>query len=191
MPKRRRVRTVLVVDDDRELLAVMPSLMPEHTVHIVAEVEAVIDRVRAVRPDLVIIDLWLDRDICGDSLVEDIRATTADVRVALVSAGMDVRLACIVAKHSAADVVDAKPFDRSGFAALIGRIESEERPRILRPRDTPSFAEVRQEHARRVLALSNGNKSEAARRLGVYRSTLVRVLERSDEGAGEAGPAGE
>ena len=42
--------------------------------------------------------------------------------------------------------------------------------------DTPTLARVEWEHISRVLADVNGNISEAARRLGVYRQTLQRRL---------------
>lgn len=55
-----------------------------------------------------------------------------------------------------------------------------------------TLAEAENEHILRVLAISDGNKTRAARTLGIARSTLIRKLEEirsSDNGAGRSGYA--
>ena len=48
--------------------------------------------------------------------------------------------------------------------------------------ETPSLAQVEAEHIARVLHDCAGNISEAARRLGIYRSSLQRKLRKRDPG---------
>jgi two-component system response regulator RegA len=43
---------------------------------------------------------------------------------------------------------------------------------------TPTLARVERDHIERVVADCNGNVSEAARRLGIFRSSLQRKLRR-------------
>jgi two-component system, response regulator RegA len=50
--------------------------------------------------------------------------------------------------------------------------------------ETPSLERVEWEHINRVVADTKGNLSEAARRLGIYRQTLQRRLQRKPPKAG-------
>jgi len=58
---------------------------------------------------------------------------------------------------------------------MVKRVE-EDTPTELDLEETPTLARVEWEHITRVLADCNGNISMAARRLGIYRSSLQRRL---------------
>jgi len=76
----------------------------------------------------------------------------------------------VEAVKAGADVVLAKPVT---VGEVLHRVLGED---YTEPVTTPSLAQVEAEHIARVLTDCNHNISEAARRLGIYRSSLQRKL---------------
>ena len=73
--------------------------------------------------------------------------------------------------RAGADIVVFKPIT---FSEIKARIQG---GNLNEPCDeVPTLARAEWEHISRVLADCNGNVSEAARRLGIYRSSLQRRL---------------
>ncbi len=83
---------------------------------------------------------------------------------------MDVTVAAV---RAGADIIAFKPIT---FREIIQRLEEGEEAEEPALDDTPSLARAEWEHIMRVLSDCDGNVSAAARRLGIYRSSLQRRL---------------
>ena len=78
----------------------------------------------------------------------------------------------VVAVQAGADVVVTKPITAG---EILRRVDGRHQDRPARI-ETPTLADAEAEHIARVLTDCDGNISEAARRLGIYRSSLQRKL---------------
>lgn len=175
----RIVRRVLVVDDEAKNLEAARSWMPDREVLVEDDPTRVIERVRSEKPCLVIVDLWLGPEASGDQVATAIKAENPKLPVAVISAGLDVRAALLLARNCTADLILPKQGRRT-FDEILAFVEDGIEPCRWGERDL-TMSDVKREYAQRVVAQSGGNKSEAARRVGVSRMTMNRWLGDPDE----------
>jgi two-component system response regulator RegA len=171
MGEGRVIRSVLAVDDDEHILGgYKRGFGRERAVFITADPLAARQIARDEPCDLAIVDLRL-RGESGITLTRDLKCDAPGMLVALCSGYLSVEVA-VAAVHAGADAVLFKPIT----AREILRRFEEGTPLEPNLEDTPTLARAEWEHITRVLADCNGNVSLAARRLGIYRSSLQRRL---------------
>ncbi|HEX2685075.1 MAG TPA: response regulator [Kofleriaceae bacterium] len=168
---RRSLHTILVVDDNVEILGLWERMARGRKV-ITANDAITARRLTGTEPpDLAIIDLRLG-STSGIALIRELKRDLPDLQVVLCSGYLSVPIA-MAAMRAGADSVVVKPITPR---EILWQVEaSAEEPA---PEDTPTLAHAEYEHIMRVLADCNGNVSMAARRLGIYRSSLQRALQR-------------
>lgn len=165
------VRTVLVVDDDERLLAAYArSLERTYAVFLAQTSAAALDLARCHRPDVVIVDLQLGSE-SGIDLVRAMKAMNPAMFAVIISGYASVEIA-VAAMRAGADDVLPKPCTSK---EILQRVTGDRSTEAI---ETPTLARAQWEHVQRVLADCGGNVSMAARRLGMYRSTLQRWLRR-------------
>ncbi|HWU89396.1 MAG TPA: response regulator [Kofleriaceae bacterium] len=165
------IRSVLAVDDDEHILAgYRRGFGRERTVFATTDPAAARAFVKDDGCDLAVVDLRL-RGESGIALTRDLKRDCPDLLVALCSGYLSVEIA-VAAMHAGADAVLFKPVTAR---EIIRRLEQgpAQEPDL---DETPTLARAEWEHITRVLADCNGNVSAAARRLGIYRSSLQRRL---------------
>ena len=166
---------MLVVDDDeRTLKALARSLGHHATVFVTNEATAATAIARREHPDVAIVDLKLG-DESGLELVRALKAEHPDMTLALMSGFLTVD-ATVLAIRAGADVVIPKPCTGRDILKRIDRGDPDESEL-----ETPTLAQAESEHIARVMADTNNNISEAARRLGIYRSSLQRRLRKKKQ----------
>lgn len=176
MSRGSAIHKVLVVDDDEGLLRSWKRLISrECQCWTSSNPTTAMELVREHKPDLAIIDLRLGRkaglDNSGLDLVKQIKKEIPAVKIALCSGYLSVTTT-EAGVRAGADIVVFKPIT---FDEIRRRIAGE--PEALPPpEEVPTLARAEWEHISRVLADCNGNVSMAARRLGIYRSSLQRRL---------------
>jgi two-component system response regulator RegA len=175
----RTIGNVLVVDDDERVLSAYRRTLTDtgRTVHTASEPAVAMEIASEEELDLAVVDLRLrltaDGLSSGLQLVEHLRNEYPELAIALVSGYLSV--ATTVAAVRGADVVMFKPIT---CEEILRHFESPAQA-INEPTDeTPTLAQAEWEHVNRVLADCKGNISMAARRLGIYRSSLQRRLRR-------------
>jgi two-component system response regulator RegA len=171
MGERGVIRSVVAVDDDEHILAgYRRGFGRERAVFATDDPAAARAFVRDEGCDLAVVDLRL-RGESGIALTRELKRERPELLVALCSGYLSVEIA-VAAVHAGADAVLFKPITAR---EILRRVE--EGP-SLEPNldDTPTLARAEWEHITRVLADCNGNVSLAARRLGIYRSSLQRRL---------------
>ena len=167
-----RIKSVLLLDDDERTLSAMARVLRHSrrvfTAKTTSEAAAV---ARRERPDLIVVDLRL-AGASGLDVVRELKDELPESRFALVSGYLTVDVT-VAAVRAGADVVLTKPVTAG---EIVRRIEDGTPPP---PEDeTPTLAQAESEHIARVMSDCNGNISEAARRLGIFRSSLQRRLRR-------------
>jgi two-component system, response regulator RegA len=167
----RAIRTVLAVDDDEILLAAYRRGVDRQRSLFTASNPTTARQIaRRESPELAVIDLRISTD-SGIDLVRDLKRERPDMVIVLCSAYLSV-VATEAAMKAGAYCVMFKPIT---LEEIVRRVE-EDTPVELDLEETPTLARVEWEHITRVLADCNGNISMAARRLGIYRSSLQRRL---------------
>lgn len=171
MGERRVIRSVLAIDDDEQILAgYRKGFGKERMVLTTTDPAAARQLAGRERCDLAIVDLRLKGE-SGIALTRDLKAEVPEMLIVLCSGYLSVEVA-VAAVHAGADAVLFKPITARD---ILRRVE--EGP-LIDPdlEDTPTLARAEWEHITRVLADCGNNVSEAARRLGIYRSSLQRRL---------------
>lgn len=162
---------MLVVDDDERVLASLSrSLESRHEVFTATTSPDATLIARRERPNLALVDLHLGA-FSGLDLVRALKAELPDIVVVLLSGYLTIDTA-VSAAQAGADVVVTKPITASEILRRVDGRHTTESPLL----ETPTLADAEAEHIARVLKDCDGNISEAARRLGIYRSSLQRKL---------------
>jgi two-component system response regulator RegA len=167
----RHIQNVLVVDDDDRILSAWRrGAGLKRKVFTATDVAGARTVAQQQTLDLAIIDLRIGH-ASGIELIRELRDANSQLAIALCSGYLSVDVT-VAAVRAGADVIAFKPIT---FREIIERLDESaaEEPDL---DETPSLARAEWEHIMRVLDDCDGNVSAAARRLGIYRSSLQRRL---------------
>jgi two-component system response regulator RegA len=164
----KRIKRVLVVDDQEVWLRALQRDAGKELEVITATNAPDARRIAAAElPDLAIVDLRLGND-SGLDLIAELRAEHRKMRIVLVSSYMNIPMT-VAAMKAGANHVDVKPITCRQVVAKLRGLEP--------PADTTTpLARVEWEYVQRVLAECGGNRTLAAKQLGIYRQSLQRKL---------------
>ncbi len=165
--------TLLIVDDDEPFRMRLGRAMEKRGFQpiLAGSVSDASRLVKDMAPAYAVVDLRLE-DGDGLQVVNQIHARRDDCRVVMLTGYGNIATAVAAVKAGAIDYL-SKPADADDVEkALLAK--PGERPD---PPENPMSADrVRWEHIQRVYELCNHNVSETARRLGMHRRTLQRIL---------------
>lgn len=165
--------TLLIVDDDEPFRTRLGRALEKRGFQpiLAAGVTDAQSIINSIAPAFAVVDLRLE-DGDGLQVVEHIRLSRSDCRVVMLTGYGNIATAVAAVKAGAIDYL-SKPADADDIEkALLAR--PGERPD---PPENPMSADrVRWEHIQRVYELCDHNVSETARRLGMHRRTLQRIL---------------
>jgi two-component system response regulator RegA len=173
MPAAAAERTLLLVDDDRPFLQRFARAMEARGFEVTA-VDTVGEGMRVVEtspPAFAVVDMRL-QDGNGLDVVESLKSKRPDARSIILTGYANLATAVTAVKIGAYDYI-AKPADADEIAYALTS-NSIVRPEP--PQNPMSPDRVRWEHIQRVYEQSERNVSETARRLGMHRRTLQRIL---------------
>jgi two-component system response regulator RegA len=170
MGVRRSIRRVLIVDDDESVLGAWKrNVSRERHVVTATNTNSALQLAHEHHADLAVVDLRLGNE-SGLDLIRELKQQHPGLLIVLCSGYLSVSIA-VAAIRAGAELVVFKPIT---FNEILRRIEHESDEPDLE--DTPTLARAEWEHITRVLADCNGNVSKAARRLGIFRTSLQRRL---------------
>jgi two-component system response regulator RegA len=165
-------KSLLLLDDDQALRTRMGRALEARgfevtTAASVAEAQL---RLNEKAPAFAVLDMRLE-DGNGLKIVEAVRVRREDARIVMLTGYGAIATAVAAVKAGAVDYL-SKPADADDVVkALLAAGEAPEPP------ENPMSADrVRWEHIQRVYELCDHNVSETARRLGMHRRTLQRIL---------------
>lgn len=165
--------SLLLVDDDEAFLRRLGRAMERRgfRVEMAASVAEALAAIAAQAPAFAVVDLRLG-DGNGLEVVERLRERREDARVIVLTGYGAIASAVAAVKIGAIDYL-SKPADAAEVTqALLAR-----KGELPQPPENPMSADrVRWEHIQRVYEMCDRNVSETARRLGMHRRTLQRIL---------------
>jgi two-component system, response regulator RegA len=162
--------SVLVVEDDAVYRAALASTL-RHAGFEVVPAEGVTEAARCAREigfDLALIDLCLG-DGDGIEVVRDLSVCLPTCRCVILT-GHGTISAAVEAMRAGAVDFRTKPLDGAEIVAALRD--------ALDPLPQETLEQIERTHILAVLNACGGNISEAARRLGLYRRTLQRKLQK-------------
>ncbi len=165
---------LMIVDDDQTFCDRLARAMSKRGYVVSTAVSGHQARAVAVatRPQFVVLDLRLGKE-SGFDLLGFLRSLTPQSRVVLLSAYANVASAVAAIKAGAVDYL-AKPADADMIDAALRAPETR---RLPQPPDRLMSADrAKWEYINRIFEQSDRNVSRTARRLGMYRRTLQRIL---------------
>jgi two-component system, response regulator RegA len=165
-------RTLLILDDDEPFRRRLARAMEKRGFDVTAVDSVAAGRAAAARPPAyAVVDLRLE-DGNGLDIVELLRERRPDARIVVLTGYGAIASAVAAVKIGATDYL-AKPADANDVTrALLVRGAARPEP----PEHPMSADRVRWEHIQRVYELCGHNVSDTARRLGMHRRTLQRIL---------------
>ena len=166
-------KSLLIVDDDMPFRTRLGRAMEKrgYAVTLAEGVEEAKAILRKEAPAFAVVDLRLE-DGDGIELVNMIHDIREDCRAVILTGYGNITTAVAAVKAGAIDYL-AKPADADDVEkALLAPPGQMPEP----PENPMSADRVRWEHIQRVYELCDHNVSETARRLGMHRRTLQRIL---------------
>ncbi|MCP1167587.1 ActR/PrrA/RegA family redox response regulator transcription factor [Limimaricola litoreus] len=165
--------SLLLVDDDEAFLKRLGKAMEKRgfAVTLAGTVEEGRRVATQTPPAYAVVDLRLE-DGNGLDVVEALRESRPEARIVVLTGYGAIATAVAAVKIGATDYL-SKPADATEVTnALLARGDALPPP----PENPMSADRVRWEHIQRVYELCDRNVSETARRLGMHRRTLQRIL---------------
>ncbi|WP_341212681.1 ActR/PrrA/RegA family redox response regulator transcription factor [uncultured Limimaricola sp.] len=165
--------SLLLVDDDETFLKRLGKAMEKRgfAVTLAGTVEEGRRIATQSPPAYAVVDLRLE-DGNGLDVVEALRESRPEARIVVLTGYGAIATAVAAVKIGATDYL-SKPADATEVTnALLARGDALPPP----PENPMSADRVRWEHIQRVYELCDRNVSETARRLGMHRRTLQRIL---------------
>ena len=165
-------KTLLLLDDDNALRTRLGRALESRGFEVTTagSIAEATEALKTTLPAFAVLDMRLE-DGNGLKVVEAIRDRREDARIIMLTGYGAIATAVAAVKAGAVDYMQ-KPADADDVVkALLMTGEAPEPP------DNPMSADrVRWEHIQRVYELCDHNVSETARRLGMHRRTLQRIL---------------
>jgi two-component system, response regulator RegA len=170
--------SLLVVDDDatlRERLA-LAFRRRGYEVRTAGDHAEAIALAQQESPELAVVDLRMPGP-SGLELIRDLKAIDPETRIVVLTGYGSIATTIDAMKLGAVHYLQ-KPADADEIIAAFARGDAP--PLAVSPSEfqVPTLDRVRWEHISRVLSDCGGNVSEAARRLGVHRRSLQRILQK-------------
>jgi two-component system response regulator RegA len=167
-------RTLLLLDDDGALRVRLARALETRGFQTTqaGSVKEALVAVRDRPPAFAVLDMRL-ADGSGLDVVDILRRSRPDARIIMLTGYGNIATAVAAVKAGAVDYL-AKPADADDVVNALLAAEKGAQPP---PPENPMSADrVRWEHIQRVYELCARNVSETARRLGMHRRTLQRIL---------------
>lgn len=122
---------ILIVDDERDICDLVAGVMEDegYVARTAGDSDAALEAIRALRPSLVLVDVWLQGSrLDGLGLVEAIKTMDPTIPILVISGhgGIDTAVAAI--RRGAFDFIE-KPFEAERLLHLVARATETERLR--------------------------------------------------------------
>lgn len=167
---------LLLIDDDETFARVLARALGTRgfEVSVAHHAAGALALLRREHPAYAVLDLKLGSDN-GLALIPQLLAITPQLRILLLTGYASIATAVEAIKRGAHDYL-AKPVDADAIVRALRDDDGEPEPVASGGEHAPPLRRLEWEHIQRVLVESEGNISEAARRLGLHRRTLQRKL---------------
>lgn len=170
--------SILIVDDDATLRTRLELAFRRrgYEAHGAANAEEAVAFAQKESPEYAIVDLRLP-GASGLEIVRALKAIDPETNVVVLTGYGSIATALDAVRLGATHYL-SKPADVDDILAAFARVDAQIPSASSETFVAPSLARAEWEHINRVLSDSDGNVSEAARRLKIHRRSLQRKLQK-------------
>ena len=170
-------RLLLIVEDDEAFARTLARSFERRGYRVLhADGMVAMDTLLALHtPQYAVVDLKLKGEATGLACVRALHAHSATTRIVVLTGFASIATAVEAVKLGASQYL-AKPSNTDDIEAAFGQQEGN--PEVALTNRSSSIKTLEWERIHQVLAESDFNISEAARRLGMHRRTLSRKLDK-------------
>jgi two-component system, response regulator RegA len=170
--------SILIVDDDSTLRERLATAMRSRGLdaRTAGDYEEARRLAQADPPELAVVDLRMPGP-SGLDLIRELKAIDPETKIVVLTAYGSIATTIDAMKLGAIYYLQ-KPADADDVLAAFQRGTAPASGEGVTEFSAPSLERVRWEHINRVLTDCEGNVSEAARRLGLHRRSLQRMLQK-------------
>jgi len=170
-------RLLLLVEDDAAFARTLGRSFErrDYTVLHATRLEAVEELLQRHSPAYAVVDLKLEGDATGLACVQALHAHDPAMQIVVLTGFASIATAVEAVKLGACHYL-AKPSNTDDIEAAFGRVEGSTDVELTQR--ATSIKTLEWERIHEMLAATNFNISETARRLGMHRRTLARKLEK-------------
>lgn len=170
--------SLLLVDDDTTLRERLARVLRErgYEVRTAANYSEALAAAREDSPELAVVDLRMPGP-SGFELLRDLKTIDPQTRIVVLTGYGSIATTVEAMRLGAVHYLQ-KPADADEIIAAFARSDTPSAHASDTDYSVPSLERVKWEHINRVLTDSAGNVSEAARKLGMHRRTLQRLLQK-------------
>jgi two-component system, response regulator RegA len=171
--------SILVVDDDEPFRRRLARALAARGYEIrdAPDYDSALAAARAESPELAVVDLKMPGR-SGLELARDLHAVDPATRILILTGYASVTTAVEAMRLGAAWYLP-KPADADDILLAFARAEGPPLAQVDAEIPVPTLERAKWEHLQRILSDCAGNVSEAARRLGMHRRSLQRMLQRN------------
>ncbi|MEM8652027.1 MAG: response regulator [Pseudomonadota bacterium] len=170
------MRNVLIIDDDQDFLRVLSRALDKYGYRSFTaySLETTIEKLAYCFPDIAVVDIHLGKQ-SGIEIIKFLKNYHPETKIVVLSGYANIPSAVAVIKAGADECVP-KPIEVEELDFLFRRLYGE---RVSMPKTSTSPNEIRQTHILENLEKNGGNISETARKLGMHRRTLQRIIRKA------------
>lgn len=175
---REQAPTLLVVDDDARLREQMARAFEKrgYAVSTAGNFEEAVRVATQDAPELAVIDLRMPGP-SGLELIRALKAIDQETQIVMLTGYGSIATTVEAVRLGAVNYLQ-KPADADEILAAFRPLDAPRLGENATDHEPPSLERVKWEHISRVLADCNDNVSEAARKLGLHRRSLQRMLQK-------------
>lgn len=171
---------LLIIDDDTTFCNILQRTLTRHGLE-VESCNCAIKAIQAIKqfqPEWVVLDLRLG-DESGLQLIEPLLKISPKAKILVLTGFSSLATAVQAIKLGAIDYL-SKPIEAQAILTAFGLTDTPENRTsdIDVPTEPVSLKRLEWEHIQRVLKENDGNISNTAKQLGMYRRTLQRKLQK-------------
>jgi len=170
--------SILIVDDDAILRTRLAAAFQERgfEARAAADYDEAVAFANEESPEYALVDLRLPGR-SGLEIVRELRAIDSETKIVVLTGYGSIATAMDAVRLGAANYI-SKPADVDDILLAFTRAHADPVVSAAPDYAPPSLARAEWEHINRVLSDSDGNISEAARRLKIHRRSLQRKLQK-------------
>ena len=173
-------KKLMVVDDDSIFCDILERALGRQGLEVTScqDAESALRQMKTFRPAYVVLDLRLENE-SGMQLIEPLLAIDPEVRILVLTGFASLATAVQAIKLGAMDYL-AKPVGVPAIMQAFGLLEKAQEETEI-PENPVSLKRLEWEQIQRVLKENDGNITNTAKQLGMYRRTLQRKLQKKPD----------
>lgn len=159
---------VMVIDDEKSFCSLVKRCLKKHgyLVYCYYDTENIIDKIKRIKPSLILLDIIFKNNNIGLNLLEEIKVFDNELLVIIVTGHSNTNITVNAMRIGAYDVID-KPFELNTFCNKITHALKENQEKIAQVLNQESVVPKSNDSTSRIVEINNMKDKLSTRELEV------------------------